>query len=86
MDTTLLRKGLRRLAWFISLAFIGPVVIYQAFKNQDHPFYIPVLTIGVLICVFCIGFGFLGIRTLTDALLGQKRSTKTSSSDQADKY
>ena len=73
MNNNLLRKGLRRVAWFISLAFIGPVVLFQAFKNQDHPFYLPVLAMGILICVFCIGFGFLGIRTLTDALLGKKK-------------
>ena len=86
MNNNLLRKGLRRVAWFISLAFIGPVVLFQAFKNQDHPFYLPVLAMGILICVFCIGFGFLGIRTLTDALLGKKKSKKTISSDQAEKY
>ena len=28
---------------FIILCFVAPVLVYQAFKNQEHPFYWPVL-------------------------------------------
>ena len=47
--------------------FSGPVVLYQAFKNQDHPWYIPVLVIGA------VGMGFYSIKTLVDALFGRKK-------------
>ncbi|CAI8263136.1 MAG: hypothetical protein CBC80_006525 [Flavobacteriaceae bacterium TMED120] len=72
MDTQLLRKGLKRMAWFIVLAFTGPVFLYQAFQNQGHPFYFPVLILGLLLCGLSLGFGFSGIRTLTAALLGPR--------------
>lgn len=54
------------------LMFTGPVVLYQAFKNQDHPLYIPVLVVGSLIALGAIAMGFLGIKTLVDALFGKK--------------
>ncbi|MGC6422480.1 MAG: DUF6095 family protein [Flavobacteriaceae bacterium] len=76
MDLLELRKGLRRMAIFISMAFIGPVIIYQAFQNEGHPFYIPVLVVGLLLCILAIGFGFWGIRSLTHGLLGPKKPKK----------
>ena len=53
--------------------FSGPVVLYQAFKNQDHPWYIPVLVVGGLLAIGAVGMGFYSIKTLVDALFGQKK-------------
>ena len=53
--------------------FSGPVVLYQAFKNQDHPWYIPVLVIGGLLAIGAVGMGFYSIKTLVDALFGRKK-------------
>jgi len=33
-------KGFKQVIIGISLCFIGPVVISQSFKNQDHPLFI----------------------------------------------
>lgn len=74
MDKTLLQKGLKRISVFILFAFIGPVVLYEAFKNQTHPFYLPVLITGGVLCIAAIGYGFWGIRTLTDGFLGKRNS------------
>ena len=56
-----------RLAVTLLLLFAGPVVLYQAFKNQDHPWYLPVLVVGGLLALGAIlnlaaFFGFLKIR------------------------
>lgn len=51
--------------------FSGPVVLYQAFKNQDHPWYIPVLVLGVFLALSAIAMGFYSIKTLVDALFGK---------------
>jgi hypothetical protein len=72
-DRDLLLKGVKRLAWTLALMFSGPVVLYQAFKNQDHPWYIPVLVIGGLLAIGAVGMGFYSIKTLVDALFGQKK-------------
>ena len=73
MDKIALQKGLKRVFYAILAAFIGPVVIMQAFQNEGHPWYWPVLSIGLLFFCGAIGFGFWGIITLVNALLGKKR-------------
>lgn len=69
----LLIKGVKRLAWTLALMFSGPVVLYQAFRNQDHPWYMPVLVIGCLLAIGAVGMGFYSIKTLVDALFGRKK-------------
>lgn len=52
--------------------FTAPFAIYQAFKNQEHPLYLPVLIIGLLLAVSAIGMGFYSIRTLVKSLFGEE--------------
>ncbi|MGB0367409.1 MAG: DUF6095 family protein [Flavobacteriaceae bacterium] len=73
MDKIALQQGLKRVMYAIVLAFIGPFVIMQAFKNDGHPWYWPVLIIGLILSTGSIGLGFLGIGKLTSAFLGKKR-------------
>lgn len=73
MNKALLQQGLKQMAYAILCAFTGPVVIMQAFQNEGHPWYWPVLLIGLLFFCGAIGFGFWGILTLVNALLGKKR-------------
>ena len=56
-----LGKGIKFLAISIGLIFIGPSIIYSAFNNQDHPYYIPVLVVGVILAIAAIIMIFLGI-------------------------
>lgn len=72
MDKIALQQGLKRIFYGILSAFIGPVVIMQAFQNEGHPLYWPVLIVGLLFFCTAIGMGFWGIRTLVAALLGKK--------------
>ncbi len=73
-DKQLLAKGLRRLAITLLLMFTAPVVLYEAFKNQEHPFYYPVLIFGIVLALAAVSMGFYGIKTLVDALFGPRRS------------
>jgi len=45
----------------------------QAFKNEEHPMYWPVLAVGIVLLLLAIGLGFLGISTLVSGLLGNKK-------------
>jgi hypothetical protein len=47
-------------------------VIWQAFKNEGHPLYWPVLILGVLLAITAIGMGFKGIATIMESLFGKK--------------
>ncbi|NNG10910.1 MAG: hypothetical protein HKM92_12120 [Arenibacter sp.] len=69
----LLLKGLKYLGYTVALMFGAPVVLFQAFKNQEHPFYIPVLIVGILLALAAIVMGFYSIKTVIDALFGKKK-------------
>lgn len=73
-NKNLLVKGLKLLSITFFLMFLAPVVIYQAFKNQEHPFYWPVLIVGLVLAVAAIASGFYGIKVIMDALFGKKDS------------
>lgn len=64
MNKELLFKGLSRLFIAILFAFTGPVIYTSAVRNEDHPFFIPVLGLGLIACVLAILYGFRGIKLL----------------------
>lgn len=67
-DKKILVKGLTRLGWALPMFFIGPVVIHSSFKNETHPLFVPVLGIGIIICITAMLLMFLGIRTIMKSL------------------
>ncbi len=73
MNKTLLQKGFKRMAVFLVCCFTGPLIIHQAFKNQGHPFYFVVLVLGLGLLFVALFYGFLGIKTIVNALLGERR-------------
>lgn len=72
-DKALLLKGLKYIAYTVALMFTAPFAIYQAFKNQEHPLYIPVLIIGIVLAIAAISMGFYSIKLIMDALFGKKK-------------
>ena len=71
-DKEALAKGVQTMAMSLFFMFLGPGLIYQAFKNQEHPLYIPVLILGVVAAAFAIYFGFKGINRIMDSMFGKK--------------
>ena len=72
-DKDVLIKGVKRLAYTVMLMFLAPLVIWQAFKNEGHPFYWPVLVVGICIAIAAVMMGFKGISTIMDSLFGKKK-------------
>lgn len=64
----ILMKGLAYLGWAFPLFFIGPVVIHSSFKNEGHPLFIPVLGIGIILCLSAIFLMFLALKTIMKSL------------------
>ena len=73
MNKVHLQKGLKQMTFFLFCCFLGPVIVHQAFKNNEHPFYYPVLIIGLSILVIAICYGFMGTKTIVNALLGERK-------------
>lgn len=64
----ILSKGIKYLAFALPLLFIGPSVIFSSFKNQQHPLYIPILGLGIIMCLLAIFLIFKGIQTIMRSL------------------
>jgi hypothetical protein len=74
MNKPLLQKGLKKMSLFLLCCFIGPVIVHQAFKNQTHFLYAPVLIVGILFLITAMYYGFSGVKTLVNALLGERKT------------
>jgi hypothetical protein len=72
----LLIKGIKHFAYTIVLMFTAPVVLWQAFKNQEHTFYIPVLIVGIILAIAAIGMGFYSVQLIMNALFNSSKKKK----------
>ena len=69
----ILMKGVKYLIYTVGLMFLAPVVLYQAFKNQEHPLFIPVLVLGLILAIAAIAMGFYSIKILIQALFDDSK-------------
>lgn len=67
-DKKILMKGIKYMGWALPMFFIGPVVIHSSFKNEGHPMFIPILGMGIVICISGMLLMFLGLRTIMKSL------------------
>ena len=74
MNKELLKKGIKKMIFFVFCSFLGPILLYQALKNKEHLFYYAVLSFGLIIMVIAIYYGFSGIKTILLALLGKRKN------------
>ncbi len=72
----LLIKGVKHFAYTFVLMFTAPLVLWQAFKNQEHAFYIPVLIVGIILAIAAIAMGFYSIQLIMNALFNTSKKEK----------
>jgi purine-cytosine permease-like protein len=68
----LLVKGIKSFGFTVLAMFMGPFLIYQAFKNEGHPFYWPVVILGIACAILAIYLGFRSVKIVMDAIFGEK--------------
>ncbi len=61
-------KGIKTLAGALPLSFVGPVVLFSAFKNQENFWFVPILIFALLAMALAIYFMFRGIGLVMKAL------------------
>ena len=71
-DKELLVKGLKSFGFTMAAMFLGPFLIYEAFKNEGHFLYIPVLILGIFVAGLAIYLGFRSVNIVMDAVFGKK--------------
>ncbi len=64
----ILSKGIKYLLIALPMLFVGPSVIFSAFKNQNNTLYIPVLSVGIILCLLAMFLIFKGIQTIMKSL------------------
>ena len=64
MKKNYLMSGFKRLLITVFLMFVGPTILFQAFKNEEHQWYMIVLAIGLIICATAIFTLFSGIMSI----------------------
>jgi len=72
-DKDLLVKGIKSFLYTIGAMFLAPVILYQAFKNQENVLFWPVLIIGLLLAIFAIYLGFRSVNIVIEAIFGKKK-------------
>jgi hypothetical protein len=68
MNQETLAKSVKLLFGSLPLFFIGPIIINSSFKNQESPYYYPVLAVGIIISFLAVFLLFKGIRTFVNSL------------------
>ncbi len=68
-DKKTLMRGLKYLGGALPMFFIGPAVIHSSFKNQHHPMFIPILGLGIIVCLTGMWLMFMGIRTVMKSMV-----------------
>jgi len=71
-DKDLMIKGIKYMGGTIILMFAAPITLYEAFKNEGHPLYLPVLITGFVFAIAAIAMGFYSIKIIIDSLFGPK--------------
>lgn len=69
-------KGFKKIAWAMLLCFIAPIIVAQAFKNEGHPFYLPVLIIGIILIILVLTLGIQGIKSLVSEFFWNSNKKK----------
>ncbi|GLU44462.1 DUF6095 family protein [Allomuricauda sp. NBRC 101325] len=72
-DKDLLVKGIKSFGFTVLAMFMGPFLLYEAFKNEGHPFYWPVLILGIICAISAIYLGFRSVGIVMEALFGKKK-------------
>ena len=75
MKKNYLAEGLKKIFISIFLMFLGPTLLFQSFKNENHPWFLPVLSISIVICVLSLFYGVKGLQSIMNAIF-KKKDTK----------
>ena len=71
MKSNLFKKGLKNIFLSLLLMFVGPTLLFQSFKNQNHPWFEGVLIISLILCLLSIFIGFKGLKNIMSSIFKQ---------------
>jgi len=54
--------------------FLGPTIVFSAFKNEGHEFYYFVLILGTIFCLMAVYLLYSGIMTIIKSLSDEENN------------
>ena len=54
--------------------FLGPTIVFSAFKNKGHEFYYFVLILGTILCLMAVYLLYSGIMTIVRNLFEEENN------------
>lgn len=73
-DKSLLLKGIKFFLITVGLMFTAPLILYQAFRNEGHPYFWPVVVLGIILGIAAIGMGFYSVKVVMDAFFSKHKN------------
>ena len=68
MNHDIFKKGLKNILIAFFFMFLGPTMLFQSFKNQNHPWFEIVLSISLVICIIAVLCGVKGLKKIVDSI------------------
>jgi len=60
----LLAKGVQTLAMSLGAIALGPILLYNAFMNKEHPMFFVVMSVGIIILFLAIFLILRGLKLI----------------------
>jgi hypothetical protein len=67
-NKAVLVRGLKIMGLTLLTLFLGPFLLHTGLSNPDKPLSLPLVIIGILVCVAAIYLGFKGIKIIMDSI------------------
>ena len=68
MNLNTFKKGLKNILIAFFFMFLGPTMLFQSFKNQNHPWFEIILSTSLVICVIALLYGVKGLKKIVDSI------------------
>ena len=68
MNLNTFKKGLKNILIAFFFMFLGPTMLFQSFKNQNHAWFEIILSISLVICVIALLYGVKGLKKIVDSI------------------
>lgn len=72
MKKNLFSKGFKQVILSFFFMFLGPTLMFQSLKNEDHPWFNIVFSISIIICIIAIVQGIRGLKNIVDSIFKKK--------------
>lgn len=72
MKENLFSKGFKKIIQSFFFMFLGPTLMFQSLKNEDHPWFTIVFSISIIVCIVAVVQGVRGLKNIVDSIFKKK--------------